>query len=309
MLYHRVLITGANGLLGQALVARLTRFPEYDVLATARDERLHVPETSCGYTPLDITNADEVDALFEDFAPTVVVNCAAMTQVDACEKERAACWQTNATAVGTLAEACHRTGARLVQLSTDFVFDGTAGPYAEDARPAPVNFYGKTKLAGENAARKAGFGKWAVARTVLVYGTGEHLKRSNILLWLLEELQAGRRIQVVTDQIRTPTYVVDLAAGVEKIVRHEASGLFHLAGRELLSVYEFAQTVAEVYDLDAALIEPTDRTEFRQEAERPPVTGLITLKAETELGYRPRYLRPALRHLSARLPIADFGSG
>ena len=306
MLYHRVLITGANGLLGQALVARMSRFPDYDVLATARDERLRLPEASCGYAPLDITDAEAVNALFENFAPTVVVNCASMTQVDACENERDACWQTNAAAVSTLAEACNRTGARLVQLSTDFVFDGTDGPYAEDARPAPVNFYGKAKLAGENAARKAGFGKWAVARTVLVYGTGEHLKRSNILLWLLEELQAGRRLQVVTDQIRTPTYVVDLAAGVEKMVRHDASGLYHLAGRELVSVYEFAQTVAEVYGLDAALIEPTDRTAFQQEAERPPATGLITLKAETELSYRPRRLRPALRHLRARLPIADF---
>lgn len=305
MLYHRVLITGANGLLGQALVTRMSRLPDYDVLATARDERLRLSGASCGYAPLDITNPGDVDALFEDFAPTVVVNCAAMTQVDACERERDACWQTNAAAVGTLAEACHRTGARLVQLSTDFVFDGTGGPYAEDARPAPVNFYGKAKLAGENAARKAGFDKWAVARTVLVYGTGEQLKRSNILLWLLEELQAGRRLQVVTDQIRTPTYVVDLADGVEKMVRHEASGIYHLAGRELVSVCEFAQTVAEVYGLDAALIEPTDRTEFQQEAERPLATGLITLKAETELSYRPRRLHPALRHLAARLPIAQ----
>ena len=306
MLYHRVLITGANGLLGQALVERMSRMPDYDVLATARDERLHCTATSCGYAPLDITDVEAVDALFEDFAPSVVVNCAAMTQVDACETNRAACRQVNADAVETLADACNRTGARLIQLSTDFVFDGTEGPYAENDRPAPVNYYGKAKLAGENAARGAGYGKWAVARTVLVYGTGTALKRSNILLWLLEELQAGRRVQIVTDQVRTPTYVVDLAAGVEKMVRHEASGIYHLAGRELVSVYEFAQTVAEVYGLDPALVEPTDRTAFQQTAERPLVTGLITLKAETELSYHPRRLRPALRHLGARLPIADF---
>ena len=306
MLYHRVLITGANGLLGQALVERMSRFPDYDVLATARDERLHATDASCGYAPLDVTDAEAVDTLFEDFAPTAVVNCAAMTQVDDCETNRERCRRVNAEAVETLADACRRTGARLVQLSTDFIFDGTDGPYAEDARPAPVNYYGEAKLAGENAARKAGVDKWAVARTVLVYGTGTDLKRSNILLWLLEELQAGRRVQVVTDQIRTPTYVADLAAGVEKMVRHDASGLYHLAGRELVSVHEFAQTVAAVYGLDGTLIEPTDRTEFTQTAERPLVTGLITLKAETELGYRPRRLKDALRHLGARLPIADF---
>lgn len=305
MLYHRVLITGANGLLGQALVTRMCRFPDYDVLATARDERLKVPGASCGYAPLDVTDTEAVENLFEDFTPSVVVNCAAMTQVDDCETERERCRRVNAEAVETLAENCRRTGARLVQLSTDFVFDGEDGPYDEDARPAPVNYYGKAKLAGENAARAAGVDQWAVARTVLVYGTGHALGRSNILLWLLDELRAGRSVQVVTDQIRTPTYVTDLAAGVEKMVRHEADGIYHLAGRELVSVHEFALAVAEVYDLDAGLVEQTDRTAFTQPAERPLVTGLITLKAETELGYRPRELRPALRHLRARLPMAS----
>jgi dTDP-4-dehydrorhamnose reductase len=307
MLYPRVLITGANGLLGQALVARMSPLPNYDVLATARDERLRLSArgVSCGYAPLDVTDADAVDALFEDFAPSVVINCAAMTQVDDCETDRERCRRVNADAVETLADACRRTGARLLQLSTDFVFDGSEGPYDEDDRPAPVNYYGEAKLAGENAARRAGVDRWAVARTVLVYGTAEGEARSNILLWLLEELQAGRRVQVVTDQIRTPTYVVDLAAGVEKMVRHDATGLYHLAGRELVSVYEFAQTVADVYGLDASLIEPTDRTEFTQTAERPLVTGLVTLKAETEVSYRPRDLPDALRHLAPRLPVAD----
>ena len=305
MLYHRVLITGANGLLGQALVARMSPLPDYDVLATARDERLRLPGASCGYAPLDITDPDAVEAIFENFAPSVVVNCAAMTQVDDCEHDRERCRRVNAEAVETLADACRHTGARLIQLSTDFVFDGSEGPYDEDDRPAPVNYYGEAKLAGENAARRAGVDKWAVARTVLVYGTAEGEARSNILLWLLDELQAGQRVQIVTDQIRTPTYVVDLAAGIEKMVRHEAKGVYHLAGRELLSVYEFAQTVAEVYGLDETLIEPTDRTEFTQTAERPLVTGLVTLKAETEISYRPRDLGDALRHLAPRLPIAD----
>jgi dTDP-4-dehydrorhamnose reductase len=307
MLYNRVLITGANGLLGQALVTRMSGMPDYDVLATARDDRLKARGASCGYAPLDVTDAGAVSDMMEDFAPTVVVNCAAMTQVDDCETDRERCRRVNAEAVETLADECRRAGARLVQLSTDFVFDGTDGPYAEDARPAPVNYYGEAKLAGENAARSVGTGKWAIARTVLVYGTGHALGRSNILLWLLGELQAGRPVQVVTDQIRTPTYVTDLAAGVEKMVRHEASGIYHLAGRELVSVHEFAQTVAEVYGLDTSLVEETDRTAFTQTAERPPVTGLITLKAETELSYRPRALRPALRHLRARLPTAQGG--
>ena len=307
MLYHRVLITGANGLLGQALVTRMSQRPEYDVLATARDAAPRFTGGSCGYAPLDVTRPDDVHHLFQDFAPSVVVNAAARTQVDHCETEREACWQTNAEAVETLARECEQTGARLVQLSTDFVFDGTGGPYREDARPNPVNFYGRSKLAGENAARGAGMDKWVVARTVLVYGTGEDLGRSNIVLWIAKELSAGRPIHLVTDQFRSPTYVVDLAAGVERLVRYEKTGLFHLSGREQLSVYDFGRAVAEAFEFDASLIRPTTSEALDQEADRPPRTGFVILKAETELGYRPRPLPQALRHLGVRLdlPVAN----
>lgn len=307
MLYRRVLITGANGLLGQELVARMSRFPEYDVLATGRDAEPRFGGSSCGYTALDITQPDEVRRLFQDFAPDTVVNCAAMTQVDACEEGREACWKVNVDAVEYLARQCHNIGARLVQVSTDFVFDGEDGPYREEVSPAPVNFYGKSKLAAENATRGAGLDRWAIARTVLVFGTGEALPRSNIVLWVLDKLSKGEPIHVVTDQWRTPTYAPDLAAGIERIVRFGKSGTFHLSGREYLSVYDFALLIAEVFDLDASLIHPTDGSRFQQIAARPPRTGFIILKAETELGYKPRSLADALLHLGTRLglPILD----
>jgi dTDP-4-dehydrorhamnose reductase len=303
MLYNRVLITGANGLVGQALVRRMSRFPEYDVLATARDEALRVPGASGGYVPLDVTDPAAVEAVFDDFTPNVVVNCAAVSAVGACEADRAACWDVNATAVGHLAAACHRVGARLVQVSSDFVFDGADGPYREDARPDPVNYYGRSKLAGENAARGAGLAKWAVVRTVLVYGTGEGLTRSNLVLRLLDRLQRGERMHLVTDQWRTPTYVDDLAAGLERLVHYEKTGLYHLSGRELVSVYELGQTVADVFDLDAGLLTPVASDFFADAVPRPPRTGFIILKAETELGYKPRALRDGLRHLGAQLDL------
>ncbi len=303
MLYERVLITGANGLLGQELVGLMSRFPEYDVLATGRSALPRFQGASCGYTRLDVTDAEAVRRLFQDFTPTVVINCAAMTQVDGCEVAREACWKVNAEAVEHLARQCRAVGARLVQLSTDFVFDGQGGPYREDDRPCPVNFYGRAKLAAENATREAGLEKWAVARTVLVYGAGEGLRRSNIVLWILDQLTRGEPIHVVTDQWRTPTYAPDLAAGIERIVRYGKTGLFHLSGRELLSIYDFAQAVARLFDLDASLVHPTDGTHFKQEAARPPRTGFIILKAETELGYKPRSIEASLRHLGARLGL------
>lgn len=303
MLYNRILITGANGLLGQELVAAMSRHPEYDILATGRDALPRFTGGSCGYMPLDITSQEHVARAFQDFAPDVVINCAALTQVDECERERDACWRINADAVDFIARQCSASGARLVQVSTDFVFDGAHGPYAENARPKPVNFYGRSKQAGENAARGAGIDKWAIARTVLVYGTGDGLARSNIVLWIINELSQGRTINVVTDQWRTPTYAPDLADGIERLVRYGKSGVYHLSGREFLSIYEFAHIVAETFDLDPGLIRPTDSTQFKQPAVRPPRTGFIILKAETELGYRPRPVRQALRHLGQRLGL------
>ena len=304
MLYRRILITGANGLLGQALVALMSRQPEYDVLATGRDTFPRFADASCGYTALDITEPQEVERLLQDFTPDVVVNCAALTQVDLCETERDLCWRVNVDAVEHLAGQCRRIGARLVQVSTDFVFDGANGPYREEARPNPINFYGKSKLAAENVTRDAGIDGWAIARTVLVYGTANDLTRSNIALWVIDKLSKGEPIHVVTDQWRSPTYVHDLAAGIERIVRFGKTGIFHLSGREYLTVYDFARTIAEVFDLDASLIHPTDHTRFQQAAFRPPRTGFIILKAETELGYKPHTLRAALRHLGSRLGLS-----
>ena len=304
MLYHRVLITGANGLLGQELVSLMSRFPEYDVLATGRDEDPRFRGCSCGYTLLDVTSPGDVRDLFQNFSPTVVINCAAMTNVDQCETDRDACWRINADAVETLARNCHATGARLIQISTDFVFDGQGGPYREGDRPNPLNFYAKSKLAAENAVRGAGLEKWAIARTVLVYGTGEGLNRSNVALWVIDSLSKGKEIHVVTDQWRTPTYAPDLAAGIERIVRFEKTGTYHLSGREYMSIYDFASQIADVFELDRNLIRPTDSTRFSQTAPRPAQTGFIILKAETELGYKPRPVRTALRHLGLRLGMS-----
>ncbi|MFQ5568585.1 MAG: dTDP-4-dehydrorhamnose reductase [Rhodothermales bacterium] len=303
MLYQRVLITGANGMLGQELVTLMSRFPHYDVLATGRNGTPRFKGASCGYAPLDITACDDVRRLFQDFTPSVVINCAAMTQVDRCEEDKEACWKINAEAVEHLARQCRTGGTRLVQVSTDFVFDGENGPYREGDRPSPVNFYGKAKLAAENAAREAGLDEWAIARTVLVYGTGEALPRSNIALWIINTLSKGEAIHVVTDQWRTPTYAPDLAAGIERIVQYGKRGIFHLSGRELISIYDFAHAVAQTFDLDASLIHPTDGTRFKQRAARPPRTGFIILKAETELGYKPRSIKKALQHLGSRLGL------
>ena len=301
MLFQRVLITGANGLLGQELVRQMSNRPAYDILATGRDSAPRFTGGSCGYVPMDVTDTRAVERVFQDFSPDVVVNGAALTEVDVCEHQREACWRTNVDAVDTLARLCLGSGARLVQLSTDFIFDGLESPYRENARPNPLSYYGRSKLAGENAARRAGMEQWAIVRTVLVFGAGENLSRSNIVLRIIDSLSKGKPLNIVTDQVRTPTYAPDLAQGVERIVRFQKQGVFHISGRENYSIYELALEVARHFGLDTNLIVPTAGDGVDQVALRPPQTGFLILKAETELGYKPHPLREALADLERRL--------
>lgn len=299
----RILITGANGLLGQALVHRLSSESEYDVLATARDKAPRFPSSLCEYTPMDVTAPDAVNAVFDDFEPTVVVNCAAMSDVTRCDENRNRAWAVNARAVKRLAKLCKEDRSRLIQVSSDFVFNGKRGPYDERARPDPVNYYGRTKLAAENALREVGLSDWTLVRTVLLYGTGRQLSRSNVVRWMIDQLSKNQKIHVVNDQWRTPTYVHDLADGIARIIDRKKSGIYHLSGRELVTIHELAETVATVFGFDASLIESVPSDYFDDAVERPSKTGFIILKAETELGYDPHPLDEGLRKLGREMGV------
>ena len=301
MAEKRVLITGANGLLGQELVQQIVRRGIYDLLATGQDSSSRLESTpSYAYTSLDICNKDEVQKIFKEFSPEYVINCAAITGVDAAETNRDACWRVNAEAVGNLAKSCHGHGAHLIQLSTDFIFDGESGPYREHDRPNPVNFYGKSKLAGENAVRAAGIGKWTIVRTNVVYGVAHKTPNQDFVGWVLKNLTEKQEIQVYTDQWRTPSYTYDLAMGILHLVHFQKNGVYNLSGREFLSMYEFSLYIAEAFDLDPSLIKPAVQHSKPQTARRPEYTGLVILKAETELDYRPLPLKKALVHLRHR---------
>jgi len=302
MLPTRILVTGANGLLGQALVRHLSASDDHDVIATARDDapRFDVPGE---YLPLDITTPDDVETVLDNQNPDVVVNCAAVSDVTECDENRNRAWAVNARSVRTLAKQCRALDAHLVQVSSDFVFNGKNGPYDERARPDPVNYYGRTKLAGENVLREFDFLDWSIVRTVLLYGTAKDLTRSNVVLWMIDQLSQGEVIHVVNDQWRTPTYAPDLADGLVHLIDREKTGIFHLSGREMVTIHELAETVAEVFDFDHDLIDPVPSDYFEDAVERPSKTGFIILKAETELGYDPRSLDEGLRAVGRELGL------
>ena len=282
----KILLTGANGLLGQKLVELIVKENEHQLIATARGaNRLPIKE-GFTYKSLDITNQKEVDSVIAEFKPDTVINTAAMTNVDQCELEKEAGWDANVNSVKYLVEACETHSCFLLHLSTDFIFDGTKGPLTEDETPSPVNYYGEGKLAAEELVVNSNL-KWAMARTVLVYGVVSDMSRSNIILWVKNSLENGKPINVVDDQWRTPTLAEDLAMGSYLIVKQQAEGIYNISGKDLLTPYDMAIKVRDYFDLDGSLISRADSSTFSQPAKRPLKTGFKIDKAQKELGYEP----------------------
>ncbi len=297
-----VLVTGANGLLGQHIVRLLREDPQFDVMATARGKNRLKDAGGYRYATLDICDEGQVKTVVEQFHPEVIIHTAAMTQVDDCETKKEQCWQVNVQATGYLVRAARTAGSFLLLLSTDFIFDGEAGPYTEEALPNPLSYYGISKLAAEMMLLESGI-RWAIARTVLVYGIAEDISRSNIILWVKSSLEQGKKIKVVDDQWRTPTLVQDLAMGCKLIAGKKAEGIFNISGRDLLTPYEMAVKTAGYFNLDQSLMEKADSATFTQPAKRPARTGFIIDKARKELGYAPHSLEEGIRIVAGELNL------
>jgi len=249
---------------------------------------------------MDISDRDSVESVLRFTQPDVIINTAAMTQVDDCETQREACWKTNVTAVENLIRCCQALHIHLVHVSTDFIFDGTHGPLDEAAIPNPVNYYGESKLAAEKLIQASPI-PWAILRTVLVFGITHDMSRSNIVLWVKNSLEQKKSIQVVNDQWRTPTLAEDLAMGCYLAAKKKAKGIYNISGKDFMSPYDIAIRTAEYFKLDKALINPTDSTRFRQPARRPAKTGFIIDKARKDLGYEPHSFEEGLGILAAQL--------
>ena len=288
----KILVTGANGLLGQKLTILLDQQTDIHTIATARNP-VSYKLKNAGFRVLDVTNQKETEKVILETNPDVVIHTAAMTQVDQCETEREACWSANVTGVDNLVMACEKVNAFLVHVSTDFIFDGTHGPLEESAIPKPVNYYGESKLAGEKVVMNSKL-DWAILRTVLVYGITEDMSRSNIVLWVKKSLEEGKTINVVNDQWRTPTLAEDLAMGCYLASTKKAKGIFHISGEKMMTPYDIAVETADFFGLDKSLIKQTDSSKFKQPAARPLKTGFIIEKAKRELGYRPHTFREGL---------------
>ncbi len=278
----RVLITGSNGLLGQKLVELFSHLHSFQILLTSRQERSVFDHEALRYVRADITKRPEIKAVIEEFEPEIIVHTAAVTNVDLCETDRETAWRVNVTGVEHIVQTAKLTGSKLIHVSTDYVFDGRTGPYAESDRPNPVSYYGRTKLASENIVATSGI-PHAIARTMVLYGTGYSVK-ANFALWLLGELSAGKPVRIVDDQFGNPTLADDLAYAILKIIELDRTGIYHVAGPDFVSRYEFALALAKVFAFDKKLITPVKTASLKQPAVRPLRSGFVTLKTQVDLG-------------------------
>lgn len=293
-----VLITGSNGLLGQTLVSIFTREGEYKIVQSSIENSSAI-DYGHQYHQLDITNKVQVKNFVADIKPNIIINAAAMTNVDLCESERELCWKLNVDAVKHLIIASRIVNAKVVHYSTDYVFDGKNGPYTEDDTPNPVSFYGRSKLASENALISSGI-RHLIIRTMVLYGIGLNIK-PNFALWLIDKLKNGQPVNIVTDQIGNATIVDDLAFGTLRLLENDRTGLYNIAGEDLISRYDFTLKMCEVFEFDKRLVLPSLTKDLNQPAPRPLNSGLITLKARSELGLNFMDSLEGLRLLKSQL--------
>ena len=279
-----VIITGSNGFLGQHLTDFLSK-KGYLVNALSRGENQNTITKGLNYHSVNLTDEEEVNAAVAHIKPTIIIHNAAMSKPDVCHNNQEECKLQNVTATEFLLKASAQFNPHFIYISTDFVF-GENGPHHENETPAPLNYYGQTKLMAEQLVKQSGL-DYVVMRPVFIYGPAYENMRPTFLHWVRNSLLQNKAIKVVNDQRRTPTYVYDICQGILSMIEKRVIGDFHLAGKDILSPYQMAVAVAETLKLDSSLIEPVTSDTFPEPVKRAKQSGLIIDKARETLGYEP----------------------
>ena len=297
LLKQKVLVTGANGLLGQKIVEDFAE--DFEICGIGRRAKPSLEVKNFNYVVCDITNREQILELVRTFEPNFIINCAAYTNVDGSEDEKEQCWKINVVGVENLTNVSKRFGIHVVHISTDYVFDGVEGNYDEESRPKPLGYYGRTKLASENALISSGI-DCAIVRTMVLYGIGIDLNH-NFVTWIIEKLTNGESINIVDDQFGHPTLVDDLAKAILKIVDLKKTGIYNVAGSECMSRFELAQKIAEVFNLNSSLIHPIKTKDLNQKAPRPLNSSFDLNKSLKELGFQLSDVEKGLQTLRQQL--------
>ena len=296
----KVVITGSNDLLGQTLTRLLLLEKEnYEVIGFSRGEN-RSGRADFEYVSIDITDKDLLSEKLTMYNPDIIVNTAAMTNVDACEDNKDECDKLNVNVVQYLKQYSEKNNTHLIHLSTDFIFDGEKGFYKETDISNPLSYYGLSKLKSENVLTESKI-DYTIIRTILVYGKVFDMTRSNIVLWVKKSLEDKKEIKIVDDQYRMPTFVEDLALSCKLAIDQKATGIFNISSNKLLSIYEIAQQIADVFKLDKSLILPISTSELKQKAARPAKTGFNLTKTNKILKFFPKSFKEDLQIFKEKL--------
>jgi dTDP-4-dehydrorhamnose reductase len=290
MIKKRILIIGSNGMLGQSLTTHFMFRKDVELMCASFEEKSFYDDVI--YMKVDISSSKEVKNLMKDFCPDIIINAAAFTNVDGCETEKELSWSINVTGVENIVKYGRTIDAHLIHISSDYIFDGEEGPYSENEIPNPISYYGREKLAGENAII-SGRIKHTIIRTNVLYGSTQY-GRSDFVKWVFDSLSENKEIKIVKDQINNPTYIDDLSSTISKIIEFDKMGIYNIGGAELLSRLDFTYKIADYFNLDKSLITSIITSDLNQPAPRPLNSGLVNLKAETELNYHPLSIEKTL---------------
>ncbi len=285
-----VLIVGAGGKVASACLQLFLQETDWRIAVLSSREHVEGQPDDARLAKHRIGALDfqELRTLCAELKPRVIINAAAMTNVDACESEKQLAHNLNVKAVENVVRACKTVDAHLIHYSTDYIFNGQKGPYAEDDVPAPLNYYGKTKLAGENAILSAKIPA-SILRTNIVYGKAPGVK-TDFVTWVRDKCRAGERITIANDQFGNPTLCDDIALATLRVIEKGRTGIYNVAGADYLDRFDFAKRIAAFFELPDENIVPVSTSELQLAARRPLRAGLITLKEETDLGIKPTSL-------------------
>lgn len=288
----KILITGANGFLAQHLCLFLAD-KGFQVIAVSRGECKIPINAQISYFDLELTNVSLVADFVKYHQPDVMIHAAAMSKPDECNNNRDECILQNVTITEQLVKLANDIQAHFIYISTDFIF-GENGPHAEENEPDPLNFYGESKLLAEKFIKNTLI-NYTIVRPVFIYGETWNGIRSSFIQWVQMNVEAGKAIKVVSDQQRTPTFVVDICWGIHQIIEHKKMGVYHLAGKDICSPYEMALTVAKVLNLNSELILEVTSDTFPEPVRRAKKSGLKIDKAIAELNYQPHSFEEGVR--------------
>ncbi len=296
----KVLVTGVNGLVGSRL-APLLAAQGHAVTGLGRGERRAPGDFA--FRTVDLGDEAALSAAVRSVNPESIINVGAMTDVDGCERAPGEAFRANAIAPGLLALLAASSGAHLLQVSTDYVFDGKAGPYAEEAVPNPAGRYALTKHMGEQAVRALA-GDWTIARTAVVYGW-PRAGRPNFGSWLLTEFQAGRPTRLFEDQIVSPSLADSVAEQLAELAERRLTGIWNISGAEAVSRVRFGEALCDEFGLDRGLIVPSSLAAAALVSPRPARSGLRTDKARAALRAQPLGLAFALKRFHHAVDAAE----